>query len=83
MKKITVKEIRAMLDTLPDDMPVQFNPVTAAFLGTTEPLRFDDIYFYNGDGDLALPSDEDAHLVIYVSEGEKTEIEKAGWEKED
>lgn len=65
--KPTVKEIRAMLDLLPDNMLVEFSPITSAYLGASHPLRVSDISFYKGM-DFALPSDVGATATIYIQE---------------
>lgn len=56
-----------MLECLPDNMPVEFAPITSAYLGASNPLRVSDMAFYK-DLDHALPSEEGAHLTIYISE---------------
>lgn len=56
-----------MLETLPDGLEVEFQPITSAFLGTMEPLRFSDMAFFR-DGDHALPSEKGATVTIYISE---------------
>ena len=57
-----------MLQTLPADMPVKFEPITGAYSGANHALRFDDLAFYTPEGDSALPLDDRAVLTIYVSE---------------
>tara|TARA_Y100000310_G_scaffold67277_1_gene62592 strand:+ start:29751 stop:29981 length:231 start_codon:yes stop_codon:yes gene_type:complete len=65
----TVKEIKVVLDLLPDDMPVEIQPITDAWLGTSNKMRIGDINFYNADDtDIALPSEKDAHAVLYIYE---------------
>lgn len=67
--KRTVKDIKEMLDTLPDDLPVEFMPVTDAWLGVPHPLHVSEIHFWDREGEEAvLPSDEGAHAEIYLRE---------------
>jgi len=82
--KITVKEIKAQLDMLPDDMVVSFTPVSGAWLGTEFPMRFGGTSFFKDGGeDLALPSDDGAYCTIYLHEDDsKQYCEMAPWEKE-
>ena len=65
--KRTVKEIRAMLETLPDNLPVEFSPISMAWLGTSGVMRFDDLQFWTETGEHALPS-EAASVEIYLTE---------------
>lgn len=69
--RTTVKEIRAMLECLPDDLPVEFAPITSAFLGCNHPLRFGEMNFYDDDGHQAMPTDEGAHLSVYLMEDDR------------
>lgn len=66
--KQTVKEIRAMIELLPDEMIVEFCPITLAFTGTEHPLRFGEMFFYNEEGNHAMPSEKDARLVVHLTE---------------
>lgn len=66
--KHTVKEIRAMLEMLPDEMSVEFVPITMAYTGCVKPLRFGEIFFYNEAGQHAIPSEKDARLVVHLNE---------------
>lgn len=66
--KITVFQLRQMLDRLPPDMPVEFSPITDAWLGCTNPVHAKDIEFYDDDGNNALPSQPGAHAVISIFE---------------
>jgi hypothetical protein len=66
--KVTVKEIRALLEGLPDDLPVEFSPISMAWLGASKPMRFDEIHFYNAEGGHAMPNDEGAYLDIHLVE---------------
>ncbi len=67
--KTTVKEIRAILEGLPGDLPVSFYPITDAWLGLSNPLRFDEINFYTeDDGDFVLPSEPGAYAQVYLKE---------------
>ncbi|MEM7209599.1 MAG: hypothetical protein AAF434_17400 [Pseudomonadota bacterium] len=65
--KVTVGEIRSMLHGLPDSLPVEFSPITSAFLGCEAPLRVYDISFYE-DLEHAQPDDENAYACIYIRE---------------
>lgn len=71
--KTTVIELRAMLDGLPDNLPIQFEPITGAYMGASHPLVAKDISFFSGLK-LALPSDAGAHGVIYIHEDERQEL---------
>lgn len=66
--KTTVIELRALLEGLPDDLPVEFVPITAAFLGTEFQLRVLDVHVFDERGAFALPSAPDARLTIQVAE---------------
>lgn len=66
MKK-TVIELRAMLAGLPDDMPIEFSVISSAWLGTADPMRVDDVSIFS-DLKFALPTDDGARGVIYISE---------------
>jgi len=72
--KTTVKEIRAMLETLPDNMPVEFSPISMAWMGTSGSMRFDDMHFFNEDGQVALPSEKDVHLEVFLTEDEREHV---------
>jgi hypothetical protein len=66
---ITVGDIKAALRHLPDAMPVEFSPITSAFLGTMNPMRFgNELNFYNDTGDEARAYDPGAHCSIYLFE---------------
>lgn len=69
----TVIELKAMLDTLPDDMKIEFSPITSAFLGTMGPLEADHINFFGAGrmAPLVVPSADGAYGVIYLYEGEE------------
>jgi hypothetical protein len=66
--KTTVHDLRAMLATLPADMPVEFSPISDAWLGTAGPMRWYDFHFFDGAGGKAMPTDEDARMVVYIAE---------------
>ena len=67
--KVTVIQIRAALAGLPDDMVVEFVPITGAYMGASNPLRFSDINVYTEDGcSFALPGDEGAVAAIHLVE---------------
>lgn len=73
MKK-TVIELRAMLAGLPDDMPVEFSPITAAYMGANHPLRVSDMSLYDAEGhNFALPDQDGAKVTIYISEDDSGE----------
>jgi hypothetical protein len=64
----TVKDIMQILQTLPPDLPVEFEPISGAWMGTFNPMRVDDFHFYNDEGDGVLPLDKGARMVIHISE---------------
>jgi len=66
--KTTVGQLRAALYGLPDDLPVQFDPITEAWLGTMKPMRAKEFCFYDGNGNLTQPDGEGAELHIYLYE---------------
>lgn len=66
--RMSVLKIKQLLDTLPDELEVEFSPISGAWLGTMHPMRAKDIAFYNSAGDACLPSDPDAHAVIDLHE---------------
>ena len=65
--KFTVIELKAMLHGLPDNLPVQFQPITSAYLGANHPLRVSDTHVYK-DLEHAMPGEKGAELTIYISE---------------
>ena len=66
---ITVGEIRATLQHLPDDMTVEITPITSAWLGTMHPMRLaKQPYFYDSKGEIAKPYDPGARMVVYIYE---------------
>lgn len=68
MNKRTVFELRQILDLLPKDLEISFNPISGAWLGASDPLTFMDITYFNDAGDAVLATDPDAYAVIYISE---------------
>ena len=73
MKRTTVKEIKQMLDMMPDEMEVQFTPITGAFTGTMDPMRVEDFYFYDHDGSKGvMPSAPGAVMHVHL-------VEDHGW----
>ena len=76
MNARTVIELKAMLDCLPDDMPVEFTPITSAFLGTMGPLEARSISFFGPTrmSPLVVPSADGAKAVIYLHEGPEREV---------
>lgn len=81
----TVKELKMMLDCLPDDLNIQFSPITQAYLGANHPLTLMDspFNFYNDMGELAMPSDPDAHCVIHICEDEDCKTSTYGGDEVD
>ncbi len=74
--RVTVGQIRRTLQYLPDDMPVEFNPITMAWLGCMGKMRFGaELNFYNDDGNGAKPYDPGAHCVIYLFEEPEKEYD--------
>ena len=65
--KVTVIEIKAMLDTLPDNMEVEFIPITPAYTGCMGALRVADINFFK-DMKHSLPSVKGTTAAIYLHE---------------
>ena len=66
--KRTVKEIRAMLEMFPDNMPVEFYPISDAWSGAVDPLRFAEIHFYDQQGNAVMPSDKNAQMTVHLME---------------
>lgn len=48
--KVTVQEIRNMLHGLPPEMEVSFSPISSAWLGTSGPMRADNVAIYTAEG---------------------------------
>lgn len=46
----TPRELIAQLQTLPPDVPLEFSPITSAWLGTLRPMRAGEISMYTADG---------------------------------
>lgn len=63
----TVGEIRALLFGLPDDLPVQFTPISMAWTGTAGAMRVSDRHVF-ANMEFAQPDDEGAELTIYIAE---------------
>ena len=65
----TVGELRRMINHLPNDMPLDFSPITMAWLGSTDPIyaRSVEIFTYNGwkHSDVKDPT---AKCTIYLHE---------------
>jgi hypothetical protein len=67
----TAGEIRSLLENVPDHMPVEFSPITMAWLGGSEPLRVHkDCGIFTSKGDEGTVEQPDTHLVIYLHEFE-------------
>lgn len=64
----TVGEIRALIAGLPDDMPIEFAPITDAWLGTSNPMRWGRLYFYSHRGDAVPPYFPRAHCEVHLFE---------------
>ncbi len=73
MSHKTVGEIRALLHGLPDNLPVQFSPISMAWLGTSGAMRVSDRHVF-ADGEFAQPDDEGAELTIYITEEPEAQI---------
>jgi hypothetical protein len=74
--RVTVGQIRRSLQHLPDDMPVEFAPITMAWLGTSGKMRFGaELNFYTKDGDAAKPYDPGAYCHVYLFEEPEKEFE--------
>lgn len=66
--KATVIELRALLEGLPDDLPVEFVPITEAFLGTEHQLRVLEAHVFDREGEFTVPSAEGARLALHIAE---------------
>lgn len=70
----TVGDIRELLKDLPGDLPIEFSPITGAYLGANYPLRVKDIKFYAEKGwRSADPDEEGAYGTIYIWEDDSTD----------
>lgn len=68
MKK-TAGEIRELIKDIPDDMPVDFSPITSAWLGTMGAMRAKEIHIYTHDGwKTSTFEDPTAKCTIYLYE---------------
>lgn len=66
---VTVGQIKAALRHLPDTMPVEFAPITMAWLGTMGKMRWgEELNFYTDAGDHAKPYDPGAHCHVFLFE---------------
>lgn len=70
-KRLTVGQLRAALNDLPADLPVQFTPITKAWLGSMTALRAFQIEIYNSAGADCTATDRDAEAHIYLYEEEE------------
>jgi hypothetical protein len=69
----TVGELRKLLEEMPDEMPVQFSPITMSYLGGY-PLRPVEIRVFKDSGwSRGKPGDEGAFCNVYVYEDESEE----------
>lgn len=81
MKKhehMTAGELAGILALMPADMPVQFSPITDAWLGASHPMRIrrEMPAIYSADGcRVALPTDEGAEMYIHIFEDDTEEGE--------
>jgi hypothetical protein len=66
--KITAIELMGLIATLPPEMPIEFSPISMAWLGTSGSMRADNIAFYTESGASALPTDPGARAVIQIVE---------------
>ncbi len=65
----TVGEIKALIAGLPDDMPIEFTPITDAWLGTSNPMRWGRLYFYDAEGwEQAKPYAPGAQCHVHLME---------------
>lgn len=73
----TVGEIKAALRHLPDDMTVEFTPISMAWLGTSGLMRFgNEIHFYTAEGGSAAPYDPGAHCHVHLFEEPEQEYKE-------
>ena len=67
----TVGDLRKLIADLPDHMPVEFSPITNAWLGANEPMRARDIHIYDAKGwKSSTVEDPTAKVSIYLYEEE-------------
>ena len=65
----TAGELRELIADLPDHMPVDFAPITMAWLGSTYPIYARAIHIYSQDGWEASDSlDPTAKCTVYLYE---------------
>jgi len=46
----TAGDFRKLIEHIPDDMEIEFSPVSMAWLGTTAPMRATEISIFTHDG---------------------------------
>lgn len=69
---ITAGEIKSMLADVPDDTPVEFEPINGAWLGCSGALRMHkEGHPYDDNGRDAKLGDPGTHLVVYLYSDDK------------
>ena len=68
----TAGQLAELFGSMPANLPVEFSPITDAWLGTFGPMRiFSPPKIFSGDGrKTAKPGDEGAYMIVYLYEDE-------------